>query len=1148
MWCRRLHTRQHINAVSLSHATRPTIGLTHSLSLTLPQRLIRPRRISFSTGSTRPPTSPHAANLASTATFYQLVEQAKHQKRLKMEARKAEVAAAVAASKEGEADPSCVLYPIKRRWLPLKSNDATSSTIASTSLPTNGIPLTFVSYNLLAQCLVRRDMFPYCSKQTLKLSFRVNNLVNELLQMKADVMALQEVDRDLFETQYRPRMALAGYNAVWGSRVTPMKIDNNPATGNYRNNTSSGSGNGSSNNSIPVHGRHGCAIFYRADKFEVLSEEVIQFGEILSAPYLDELEATIEAANNSGSNGSNGSNGNGDGGDASSSDTSEALSQQQAQHSVDEDEIKRLKARSVYQEMNRPNVALIVGLKLKTELEKKVSKPPSSSTKPSSSSSATSFSSSSSPSSSSSSSSSSSLGLFVCTTHLFWDPRYRFVRLKQCQTMLDHLARAQSQLGTKWPSVVLGDFNVTPDNIIYTYLTNRAELGVGAPDATEEKEEWKLFLTPAEHGVMRGQENAAATNTTSNATASSTSANATAASTSSTAASSSSTSQAPSSNSGISDDTLQRLMAGVRVSSQPSQSSSSSSSSAASSTAPSSSPTPFSSSVSSSSSSIFSTAPIHQLRTALVLQSDGTMKQQDVEPEVDHATPASQLRLAEVKKALHHSRQLPLLKSLYQSYPQIVPEDVRPSVEASQASSYCRWKSEPPYTNYTQKFKGTLDYIFLPVHNRCMDLPSERQSESQASDEECSWTDLLKHSTAQLIPTHVLEIPEEKVVSNMVALPNQTISSDHISIAAKLVLVPKESNAAATEQAVSESSSSSSPSSSSSSTTAASTSSSTSSTSFASTPLVLKPFSPPLFNSLLRTKQLGRPLHYHPTVSSTMDQCKEAIFGSTGSQQQHKQQQQATHGALWLADEQTKGRGRVSGRSWSSPANANIYATLLMHFPSDSTGIDTLRKLNQCICIAIAQGMEDALCVTLGLSKAGNLPAAIRPRIKWPNDVWVGGRKTAGVLIDVEHTSKIMHAVIGVGINVFERFDQHPDPNLRMEAVSVNQALEEWRRKEHAADSSNKPPLTRELLLACFLFHLESLLQRPLKEVLKIYARFDMLLDQRIVVMPKKKEQIEEYYEAQAVAYSDEGFLVVQLDDGTKKELVAEEVSIRPSK
>jgi BirA family biotin operon repressor/biotin-[acetyl-CoA-carboxylase] ligase len=168
------------------------------------------------------------------------------------------------------------------------------------------------------------------------------------------------------------------------------------------------------------------------------------------------------------------------------------------------------------------------------------------------------------------------------------------------------------------------------------------------------------------------------------------------------------------------------------------------------------------------------------------------------------------------------------------------------------------------------------------------------------------------------------------------------------------------------------------------------------------------PFSPSQFQSQRQSQHIGATLHYSPVVTSTMDLCKEALFGSKAAAAS------PDSGTVWLADEQTAGRGRIEGRTWSSPRAANLYFTTLLKLHV-ADGMEMLRKLNQCVCISVAQSLETALAAAIGVSPAA-LPPALQPRIKWPNDVWIGPKKCCGVLIDVEHCGSEMNVVIGVGV------------------------------------------------------------------------------------------------------------------------------------
>lgn len=518
-----------------------------------------------------------------------------------------------------------------------------------------------------------------------------------------------------------------------------------------------------------------------------------------------------------------------------------------------------------------------------------------------------------------------------------------------------------------------------------------------------------------------------------------------------------------------------------------------------------------------------SNKPIHQLRSELVRQPDGSLKEVAVEPTVDHTTDASRARLAEVQEVLRHSRQLPLLRSVYAEYTRVVPADARASVERSQQASFCRWTGEAPFTNYTEKFRGTLDYLFVPVTNPTV----------ATNDTESVWNRILA-SPLTLRATHVLEIPTEEAVSGAVGLPNDTLASDHISIAARFVLARNEAAAVTTEPSALAKVIAASLSSPVSPAPTSSASSSSSSSLFGSH----ASFSVPRFESLLRTKYAGRPLHYAASVTSTMDLCKDALFGGRASS--------PTPGTLWLAEEQTKGRGRVEGRVWASPKNVNISATLLMQLhdlPFDVLRVE-LTKINQSVCLSVAEAIESNLAAALGVSTAA-LPAPMKPKIKWPNDVWVGGRKCCGVLIDSEMVGRDVNLVIGFGVNVLADMRVHDDPALRDTATSVQQALAMW-VEETAAPIVQ--PITREAILASFLQAFETHAAASAASVRSAYERFDMLVGRLVTVMPKKKEDTTTYYDAQAIGYSPDGYLIVQrTPDGPKLELVAEEVSIRPA-
>jgi BirA family transcriptional regulator, biotin operon repressor / biotin---[acetyl-CoA-carboxylase] ligase len=137
----------------------------------------------------------------------------------------------------------------------------------------------------------------------------------------------------------------------------------------------------------------------------------------------------------------------------------------------------------------------------------------------------------------------------------------------------------------------------------------------------------------------------------------------------------------------------------------------------------------------------------------------------------------------------------------------------------------------------------------------------------------------------------------------------------------------------------------------------------------------------------LRTKQLGRPLEILDGCTSTNDVAAQQADAG------------APHGYTILAEEQTAGRGR-QGRTWVSP-RGGIWLTTLLRPPL------TLDPLNALPIIA-----------ALAAARAINSSLGINARVRWPNDVFVGGRKLAGVLAETKFKgNQVEYALLGVGIN-----------------------------------------------------------------------------------------------------------------------------------
>jgi len=111
-----------------------------------------------------------------------------------------------------------------------------------------------------------------------------------------------------------------------------------------------------------------------------------------------------------------------------------------------------------------------------------------------------------------------------------------------------------------------------------------------------------------------------------------------------------------------------------------------------------------------------------------------------------------------------------------------------------------------------------------------------------------------------------------------------------------------------------------------------------------------------------------------------------------------------------LAERQLAGRGR-RGRKWVSPFAENIYYSLVLRMDG---GMRQLEGLSLVVGLAVLSALRE-----MGIERAG---------LKWPNDVLVGNKKIAGILLElVGDPADVCHLVIGIGINANMRVASEVD-------------------------------------------------------------------------------------------------------------------------
>lgn len=127
----------------------------------------------------------------------------------------------------------------------------------------------------------------------------------------------------------------------------------------------------------------------------------------------------------------------------------------------------------------------------------------------------------------------------------------------------------------------------------------------------------------------------------------------------------------------------------------------------------------------------------------------------------------------------------------------------------------------------------------------------------------------------------------------------------------------------------------------------------------------------------------------------------------------------ADEGIIVLADTQSKGRGRL-GRSWHSPPAKNIYLSVILR---PSIAPDETSRIPLLAGVAAAETIEH-FCVG-------------KVFLKWPNDVFLDGKKVCGILAQFKAVDEKNHFIIlGIGVNVNIQAGEFPD-DLKALATSM---------------------------------------------------------------------------------------------------------------
>ena len=178
---------------------------------------------------------------------------------------------------------------------------------------------------------------------------------------------------------------------------------------------------------------------------------------------------------------------------------------------------------------------------------------------------------------------------------------------------------------------------------------------------------------------------------------------------------------------------------------------------------------------------------------------------------------------------------------------------------------------------------------------------------------------------------------------------------------------------------------------------------------------------PELLEPLLGGTIFGDEIHHYYRIGSTNTRALDAAAAG------------APEGSVFIAEQQTAGRGRGSNL-WHSPKSKGIYCSVVLRPPLPPTDV---------LILTLATGLAVGAAIQ-------EIDSRVVPDLKWPNDLLIGGKKVCGILTEMSsEATSVRYIVSGIGLNV--NHTEFP-PDLERIASSLRIVTgREWSRIEMAA-------------------------------------------------------------------------------------------------
>ena len=253
-------------------------------------------------------------------------------------------------------------------------------------------------------------------------------------------------------------------------------------------------------------------------------------------------------------------------------------------------------------------------------------------------------------------------------------------------------------------------------------------------------------------------------------------------------------------------------------------------------------------------------------------------------------------------------------------------------------------------------------------------------------------------------------------------------------------------------------------------------------------------------HSYLETQRFGHKMYVFDSVESTQTIAQEMARNG------------APDGTVIIAEEQTAGKGRMA-RPWESTKGKGIWMTVIIrpdvppHMASQFTLV---------AAVAVTHAMK-SVC------------SHIVPKIKWPNDLLVHGKKCTGILTEMlAETDRVQALLVGIGINANHTPTDFSD---ELQSIATSLAIEE------------QQTINRATLIAKILYYLEQYtdvyVRQGFTPIKQLWEEASCTIGQRVEVTT-----LRETFEGIAIGINEDGVLQVKLSTDEIRAIYSGDIKI----